>query len=45
MENAGQSPATGPLFFLKTGYPNEVLVVSVNRETANFGHWKSKNWT
>ena len=32
MANAGQSWATGLLFFLKTGYLNEVLVVSVNRQ-------------
>ena len=38
MANAGQSRATGPLFFLKTGCLNEVLVVSVIRATANFGH-------
>ena len=39
MANAGQSRATGPLFILKTGCPNEVLVVSGTRATANFGHW------
>ena len=38
MANAGQSQATGPLFFLKTGCPNEVLVVSGNRATTNFEH-------
>ena len=38
MANAGQSRTTGPLFFLKTGCPNEVLVVSANWATAYFGH-------
>ena len=39
MANVGQSRATGPLFFLKTGCPNKVLVVSGNRATTNyFGH-------
>ena len=33
MVNEGQSRATGALFFLKTGCPNEVLVVSGNRAT------------
>ena len=37
MANAGQSWATGPLFFLKTGCPNKLLVVLGNRATANFG--------
>ena len=27
-----------PLIFLKSGYPNKILVVSGNRETANFEH-------
>ena len=38
MANARQTRATGPLFFLKTGCPNEVLVASGNRATANFEH-------
>ena len=38
MANAGQSRATGPLFFLKPGCPNKVLVVSGNRATTYFGH-------
>ena len=33
MANAGQSWATGPLFFLKTRCPKEVLVVLGNRAT------------
>ena len=32
MANARQSRATGPLFFLKSGCPNKVLVVSANRQ-------------
>ena len=38
MANAAKSQATGPLFFLKTGCPNEILVASGNRATANFEH-------
>ena len=38
MANAGQSRATSPLSFLKTGCLNKVLVVSGNWATANFGH-------
>ena len=45
MANAAQSWATGPLFFLKTGCPNEILVASGNRATANFEHWGSKATT
>ena len=39
MANAGQSRATGPLFNLKTGCPNEILVASGKRATINFEHW------
>ena len=39
MSNAAQSWATGPLFFLKTGCPNEIVVASGNRATTNFKHW------
>ena len=39
MANVAQSRATGPLFFLKTGYPKEILVASGNWATANFEHW------
>ena len=38
MANAAQSRATGPLFFLKTGCPEEILVASGKRATANFEH-------
>ena len=38
MANAAQSRATGLLFFLKTGCPNEILVASGNRATAYFEH-------
>ena len=43
MANAGQSRATGPLFFLKTGCPNRVLVVSGLQKISgdfNFGQKK-----
>ena len=40
MANAGQSWATGPLFSLKTGCPNEILVVSGNWATTNLEHWR-----
>ena len=33
MANAAQSRATSPLFFLKTGWPNKILVASGNRAT------------
>ena len=36
MANARQSGATGSLFFLKTGFPNKVLVVLGNRATTSF---------
>ena len=39
MANARQSRATSPLFFLKSGCRNKVLVVSGNRATANFEHF------
>ena len=38
MANAGQPQATCPLFFPKTGCPNEVTVVSGNQATTNFKH-------
>ena len=38
MANAGQSRGTGPLFFQKTGCPNEILVASGNQATTNFEH-------
>ena len=38
MANAAQSRATGPLFFLKTGCSNKILVASGNRAAANFEH-------
>ena len=38
MANVAQSWATGPLFFLKAGCPNQILVASGNRATANFEH-------
>ena len=41
MADAGQFQATGPLFFLKTGCLNEVLVASANWATANFERWKN----
>ena len=42
MANAAQSRATGPLFLLKTGCINEILVASGNRATANFEHWSGR---
>ena len=39
MANTAQSRATGPLFFLKTGCRNKILVALGNRATANFEHW------
>ena len=41
MANAGQSWATGPLFFLKTGRPKEVSFVSGNWATTNFEPWNN----
>ena len=50
MANAAQSRATGPLFFLKTGCLNEILVASGNRATgqpgmANFEHCNISEYT
>ena len=38
MAKVAQSRATGPLFFLKTGCPNEILVTSGNRATGQPGN-------
>ena len=40
---ANVSRATRPLFFLTTGCPIEVLVVSGNQATANFEHYDKLN--